>query len=134
MIVDTSAIIAVLQDEADAADIRAALKTAEVIRIAAPTLVELTAVIEGKGDVRLHYQVKRLLELYEVETVPFTDEHVAIAQRAYRDYGRGSGNPAKLNLGDCFSYALASATNEPLLFTGDDFSNTDLVPAVRKDH
>ena len=130
MIIDTSAIIAVFQNEDSAASIRDALRTAVVKRIAAPTLVEITAVIEGKRDVRLHYQVKRFLELYEVETVAFTAEHAEIAQRAYRDYGRGSRSPAKLNLGDCFSYALASATNEPLLYTGDDFSHTDIVPAV----
>ncbi|MFC5381407.1 PIN domain-containing protein [Aquipuribacter nitratireducens] len=61
---------------------------------------------------------------------PFTDEHAALAREAYRRFGRGSGHPARLNLGDCYSYALAAATGERLLFKGDDFGYTDLQPAL----
>ncbi|MDR3070889.1 MAG: type II toxin-antitoxin system VapC family toxin [Propionibacteriaceae bacterium] len=61
--------------------------------------------------------------------MPFTAEHAHLAREAYREFGRGSGHPAHLNLGDCFSYALAAATSLPLLFVGDDFSHTDVVRA-----
>ncbi len=59
-----------------------------------------------------------------------TEAHAAIGRAAHRDYGRGSGHPARLNFGDCFAYALARETGEPLLFTGDDFVHTDLTPAA----
>ena len=60
---------------------------------------------------------------------PVTEAQARIAREAYRDFGRGSGHPARLNFGDCFAYALAKAMNEPLLFKGDDFTHTDLTPA-----
>jgi ribonuclease VapC len=59
-----------------------------------------------------------------------TEEHARIGRAAYRDFGRGSRHPARLNYGDCFSYALAKTTGEPLLFKGNDFNHTDLRPAV----
>lgn len=65
-----------------------------------------------------------------IEIVPVTAEHASLGRAAYRDYGRGSGHPAGLNSGDCFAYALARETGEPLLFKGDHFGHTDLVPAV----
>ncbi|MEZ5088710.1 MAG: type II toxin-antitoxin system VapC family toxin [Micropruina sp.] len=65
--------------------------------------------------------------------MPVTEEQVRAARQAFRDYGRGSGHAARLNLGDCFSYALASVRRQPLLFVGDDFARTDLAPALRGD-
>jgi ribonuclease VapC len=62
---------------------------------------------------------------------PVTEAQARIAREAYRDFGRGSGHPAGLNLGDCFAYALAKAANEPLLFKGNDFARTDVTPALR---
>lgn len=61
---------------------------------------------------------------------PVTEAQVRIARDAYRDFGRGSGNPARLNFGDCFAYALAKVTGEPLLYKGDDFPHTDIEPAL----
>jgi ribonuclease VapC len=66
-----------------------------------------------------------------VEVIDVTAEQAHIARSAYRDFGKGSGHPARLNFGDCFSYALAKTTGEALLFSGDDFGHTDLTPAVR---
>jgi ribonuclease VapC len=66
----------------------------------------------------------------EIVIEPVTEEQAHIARQAYRDYGRGSGHPARLNFGDCFAYALARATGEPLLFKGDDFRHTDIASAV----
>jgi len=130
MIVDTSAIIAIVMNEPHAQALSDALLAADKPRMSAPTLVELQAVLSHKGDVTLTHRTERLLHAYEVTIAPFTVEHADLARRAYRDYGRASGHPAALNLGDCFSYALAAATNEPLLFIGNDFGHTDLVPAV----
>ena len=62
----------------------------------------------------------------QISTVPFTAEQALIARAAYRDYGKGSGHPAQLNLGDCFAYALAKDSGEPLLYKGDDFGHTDV--------
>jgi ribonuclease VapC len=72
-----------------------------------------------------------LLAQLDVRVVPFTPSQATIARQAYRDFGRGSGHPAKLNFGDCFAYALAIDTDEPLLFKGDDFHHTDVRVALR---
>jgi len=71
--------------------------------------------------------VDALLTTLNIAIVPFDEAQAQVARQAYRDFGRGSGHPAKLNLGDCFTYALAARTLEPLLFVGDDFPHTDLV-------
>ena len=71
-----------------------------------------------------------MLAEFGVETIAFDAEQARLASDAYRDYGRGSGHPANLNLGDCYSYALAAQRNEPLLFVGDDFTHTDLESAL----
>lgn len=129
MIVDTSAIVALLLDEPEAVDI-ARLLAAGPARMSAATLVELHAVAAGHLSPAQHRRVERLLVEAEVEIVPFTAEHARVAGQALRDYGRGSGHPARLNLGDAYSYALAASTGEPLLFVGDDFTHTDLDAAL----
>ena len=87
-----------------------------------------------EADVVVHRrQVAGLLELLSalaVEVIPFDSEMATIASQAYRRYGKGSGSPARLNLGDTYSYALAAVTGEPLLFVGEDFTHTDVVPAL----
>lgn len=127
---DTSALVAVLRGEDDADDHLEALASAAVNRISAATLVETTAVVDGPRDPVISRRLDELLALYDVTVEPITAAQAALARAAYRGYGRGSGHPAKLNLGDCFSYALARVTGEPLLFTGDDFTATDLRPAL----
>ena len=131
MIVDTSAVVGILNGEPDAETMEDALVSARTRRMSAATLVELFVVIDGKRDPVRSARLDELLQRSDVEIVDVTAEHARIARRAYRDFGKGSGHPARLNFGDCFSYALARATGEPLLFKGDDFGLTDLAPAIR---
>lgn len=130
MIVDTSALVALLRNEDVAEEIWSATEGQD-LKIATPTLVELGYVIEQRLGAVGRGRVRRLLDLLDVEVVPFTVEHSDLARQALRDYGRTSGSPAKLNLGDSFSYALAAETGEPLLFVGEDFTHTDVTPALR---
>jgi ribonuclease VapC len=126
MILDSSAIIAILNGEPGSAALSQAVETAERVRIAAPTLVELFIVADRARDPRARTALDDLLRALELEVEPFTAEHAAIARQAHRDYGRGSGHPAQLNFGDCFSYALAKSSGETLLYKGDDFVHTDI--------
>ncbi len=130
MIVDSSAVIGILNGESDAEALSNALVSARSRSISAATLVELYAVVDGKRDPVRSARLDELLQRSDVKIVDVTAEHASIARRAFRDFGKGSGHPARLNFGDCFSYALAKTTGEPLLFKGDDFGHTDLTSAV----
>lgn len=130
MIVDTSAVLALLLGEEGADRIDAALQADPAPRIAAPTWVELFVVVNRKLRPQAAQRARRILLTYGVRIEPFTPEHAEVAARALRDYGKGSGHPAGLNLGDSYSYALASVTGEPLLFVGNDFTHTDITPAL----
>jgi ribonuclease VapC len=129
VIVDTSALLAVLQAEAGASDIADALARGEA-RIAAPTLVEARVVMGARFGPTGVRRLDALLRACDVQVVAFDERMAAVASDAYRDFGRGSGHPAGLNLGDTFSYALAAILDEPLLFVGADFIHTDLAPAL----
>lgn len=131
MIVDTSALIAILRSEPDAAVHAAAIEAAATRRLSAANFVEAAAVIDIAGDPVASRRFDELLTVAEVSVVPVTENQARIARQAYRDFGMGSGHPAKLNFGDCFAYALAKETGEPLLFKGDDFGHTDVRPAGR---
>jgi len=129
VIVDTSAIVAIALNEPQRDRLVDVLMDASGPKISAATVVEVAAVLTGRlapEDVR---RVERLIDQLGIETVPFDAEQAASARRAYRAYGRGSGHRAGLNLGDCYSYALADITGEPLLYVGDDFSHTDITAA-----
>lgn len=130
MILDTSAVVAVLRREPEAPAVVETLASAGAVRTSAPTYVELSHVVwqllGPSGLMELETFVRR----YGVEIVPLTAHHAAIARDALRLYGRGSGSQARLNLGDSFSYALAIDSGEPLLFVGEDFAHTDVVPAL----
>ena len=130
MIVDSSAIIAILADEPEATAFSNALEAASNIAIAAPTLVELYIVADRARDPRARSALDDLLRAVDPEIVAFTVDHATIAREAHRNFGRGSGHAARLNFGDCFAYALAKATGEPLLFKGDDFTHTDIRSAL----
>jgi ribonuclease VapC len=132
VIVDTSALVAILRREPDADDLIEALLAADTRRMSAPTYVETAAVVDANRDPVLSRRLDELIDAAALGIEPFTDQHARTARQAYRDFGRGSGHPARLNLGDCFAYALAAATQEPLLFTGDDFVHTDLRPALSR--
>ncbi|MDQ3416877.1 MAG: type II toxin-antitoxin system VapC family toxin [Actinomycetota bacterium] len=133
MIVDTSALVAILRAEDDADRFIGALAGAGRPRISAATLVETAVVVDAVGDPVLSRRLDELVEAAELRVEPLTEQQAAIARQAYRDFGRGSGHPARLNLGDCFSYALASASGAPLLFRGNDFAHTGLASALTEE-
>lgn len=129
MIIDTSALIAILRDEPEAEACATAIEGAAIRRLSAATFVEAAAVIDASRDPVASRRFDELLGEARIAIEPVTEVQARIARDAYRDFGRGSGHPAKLNLGDCFAYALAKVTAEPLLFEGDDFTHTDIRPA-----
>ncbi len=131
MIVDTSALIAILRGEEDAVVYAQAIANADVGRISAATYVETAAVIDINRDPIASRRFDDLLREARLVVEPVTEAQARIAREAYRDFGRGSGHPARLNFGDCFAYALARAMDEPLLFKGDDFVHTDISPALK---
>jgi ribonuclease VapC len=131
VIVDTSALIAILRDEPEAAACAAAIEAAPHRRISAANFVEAAIVIDAARDPVASRRFDELLNEAQLIVESVTEVHARIAREAYRDFGRGSGHPARLNFGDCFAYALARARGEPLLFKGDDFSPTDISPALR---
>ncbi len=94
------------------------------------TLLEATIVVSRSKDARHRRQLDQLITDYGIEIVPVTLAQGALARAAHDAFGRGSGHPAKLNFGDCFAYALAKETGEPLLFKGNDFAQTDIDPAL----
>jgi len=130
VILDTSAVIAVLRNEADAAAFAKAIEKASHRRISAVSYVESAAVVDGGRDPIASRRFDDLLREAEVTIEPVDEEQARIARQAYLDFGRGSGHPAKLNFGDCFAYALAKARREPLLYKGEDFSHTDIASAL----
>ena len=130
MIVDTSALIAILTDEPDGLALSLALDDPEVVRLSAASYLETSIVLDKHRDPVLSGRLDDLIEDVKIVIEPVTAEQAKIARQAYRDYGKGSGHPAGLNFGDCFTYALARVRREPVLFKGDDFVHTDLRPAV----
>ena len=128
MIVDTSAIIAILFNEDDAESFADAIAAADSCRISAATFVEAAIVIETQTKTGASRQFDAFIRRAGIVIEPVTEEHAHIARQAFIDYGKGR-HPAGLNYGDCFSYALAKVSAEPLLFKGKDFAKTDLAAA-----
>lgn len=129
MIVDTSALIAILQDEQESDSFIRSIVSAKLVRISSGTAIELTAVCTRRR-MASRRRVDELFAELGLRTETVTIEQARIGELAYREFGIGSGHPARLNFGDCFAYALAKATGEPLLFKGDDFIHTDITPAL----
>ena len=129
MIIDSSALLAILLDEPERDAFLDLLSESDGVRISAVTYVEAAAVIDRRGGPTLARQLDALLEAAEVDIVDVTARQARLARAAFRDFGRGSGHRAGLNFGDCFSYALARDADAPLLFKGDDFVHTDIRPA-----
>jgi ribonuclease VapC len=129
VIIDTSVVIAILRDEPDAPKFARAIEAAKDRRISAANLVEAAAVIDGSRDAVASRRLDDLFREARLAIEPVTADQARIAREAYRDFGKGSGHPAKLNFGDCFAYALAKSTGEPLLFKGRDFGYTDIARA-----
>jgi ribonuclease VapC len=130
MIIDTSAVIAVLKEESDAPRfLRVLTLSAEPKRMSAANYLEAAIVVDANRNPLLSRRLDELIVQTEIRAEPVTLEQANIARAAYRDFGRGSGHPARLNFGDCFAYALAKSMREPLLFKGDDFPQTDVAIA-----
>jgi ribonuclease VapC len=130
VILDTSALIAILRAEPEALAFAQAIAAAKIRRVSAASYVETAAVIDSAGDAVASRRLDELLEEAGVVIEPVTAEQARLARAAYRDFGKGRGHRAKLNMGDCFSYALAKAFREPLLYKGDDFTHTDVRSAL----
>jgi ribonuclease VapC len=125
VILDTSAVLAILFHEPDAERFARAIATASSRRMSAATLLETTIVLESRSGAAAGYELDSFLQEAEIELEPVTPDQAQAARRAWRRFGKGN-HPAGLNFGDCFAYALAEATREPLLFKGGDFDLTDV--------
>lgn len=125
MIVDSSAILAVLFGEPER-DAFVDLLIDRDARMSAASLTEAGIVADQRSP-RLGRALDALVDQFDITVKPVTRRHAQLARTAYRRYGRGTGSPARLNFGDCLTYALASEAGESLLFKGDDFTHTDLL-------
>ena len=125
MIVDSSAIVAVLRAEPDARKFARAIESAPIRRVSAANYVEAAAVIESGGDPVASRRFDDFFRASRISVEAVTPRQAEIARQAYRDFGKGR-HKAGLNLGDCFAYALAKEMDEPLLFKGKDFNHTDV--------
>ena len=132
MIVDTSAIIAILRDEPDADRYIEALAQVADPLMSAGTYIEAAIVIDANRDPVLSGRFDDLLVAARIGVEPVTARHAEIARQAYRNFGKGSGHLAGLNFGDCLAYALSRATGMPLLYKGNDFSHTDVASALHR--
>lgn len=130
MIIDTSALIAILRAEPDARTYATVIQDAVERRISAANLLETALVIDSSRDPIASRRLDELLREAQITVEPVTERQAHIARAAYRDFGRGSKHVANLNFGDCFAYALAKDKGEPLLFKGKDFRRTDIAAAL----
>lgn len=134
IVVDTSAVVAIFLQEADAADIAIAIAQDEEPTISAATVVETSLVLRGLKQIspaKAEDWLNEFLDIAGMQIEPVTVEQVQAAREAHMRFGRGTGHAARLNYGDCFSYALAKVFGAPLLFKGDDFGHTDVARAMR---
>ncbi|HEY2884959.1 MAG TPA: type II toxin-antitoxin system VapC family toxin [Rhizomicrobium sp.] len=129
MIVDSSAILAILFNESDAESYAHAITDADVCRISAANFVEVAIVVEAQTRASGSRQFDAFFRRAGIVIEPVTEEQAHIARQAYMDFGKGR-HKAGLNFGDCFAYALARTTGESLLFKGDDFKKTDVISAI----
>ena len=130
MIIDTSAVIAILRSEPEAKSYARVIADAAARRVSAVNFVEAAVVIDASRDPIATRRFDDFITEANISIEPVTEVQARIAREAYRDFGRGSGHPAKLNFGDCFAYALARTSGEPLLFKGNDFVHTDITSAL----
>jgi ribonuclease VapC len=125
VIIDTSALIEIVKGQPEAERCFSTLLDADIVRLSAAGLLEVYLVADGLDDPDAGAKATRILRLGRITVEPVTEAQVLIAREASLRYGRGR-HPAKLNFGDCFAYALAKQTGEPLLFVGNDFGQTDV--------
>jgi ribonuclease VapC len=125
MIVDTSAIVAIILDESDAEELERRLLSFARKRMSVASLLEAVMVVRGRRGVTAVEELDQYLAEVRVQFEPVTLRQISLARTAFEAYGKGL-HPAALNFGDCINYALAKSLNEPLLFKGNDFSQTDI--------
>ena len=130
MVIDSSALIAILETEPEAEQLAEAIEQDQVRLISAASVLETTIVIESRRGEGGGKALNMLMEKIAIEVIPVTAEHALIACQAYRRFGKGR-HPAKLNFGDCFSYAAAKLRCEGLLFKGNDFNQTDIACCIQ---
>ncbi len=128
MIIDSSAVVAILNREPEAERYEEAIATATQPRVSVASLLEASIVVEGRGGAAAGDQLDLLVQRFGIALEPVTVEQMQAARRAWRRFGRGN-HPAALNFGDCFAYALAETTGEKLLYKGEDFARTDVEAA-----
>ena len=128
MVIDTSAVLAILLAENDAEQYARAMEAADTRRMSAANYLEAALVIDSRGDAVASREFDLFFRRAGIAIEPVTFEQAQIARQAYRDFGKGK-HPAGLNSGDCLSYALAKFLDEPLLFKGADFPRTDVESA-----
>ncbi|MBI1236888.1 MAG: PIN domain-containing protein [Alphaproteobacteria bacterium] len=126
MIVDSSAILAILFGEPEEDDFRRAIEHAGLSRMSAANWLETSLRVDSRNSPLASHVLDDFMAVSGIEIVSVSIEQVKTARRAFRVYGKGMGHPAQLNFGDCFAYALAKETGEPLLYKGDDFRHTDI--------
>jgi ribonuclease VapC len=129
MILDTSPLVAILANEPDSELYVQAISRAPRCRMSAGNFIELSMVIESQFDAEVVRQCDALFRRIGIMIEPVTVEQAYLARQAFHDFGKGR-HAARLNFGDCFAYALAKITGEPLLFKGEDFKKTDIVSAL----
>ena len=130
MIVDASAVIAILWSEPGFEELSLAIENSRQSTMSAMNFLEAAIIADGTRRPEFSEAFDIFIRTAKIEIAPVTESHARIARQAYRDFGKGSGHRAKLNMGDCFAYALAKATGEPLLFKGNDFIHTDITSAL----
>lgn len=129
MVIDTSALIAILLAEPEAPRLVRAIAVSDTRRVGAPTLVEAAAIMLARKGPAGEIALDALLQRLSIDVVPMTAEAAAAARSAYQRFGKGVGSPGVLNYGDCLAYGIARAEGEALLFKGEDFPRTDVVAA-----
>jgi ribonuclease VapC len=132
VIIDSSALVAILRREPEAETFTDAIMNAETREVSAASYLETGIVIDGSRDPIASHQLDEIIAFFDITIAPVTEAQAKIARAAYRQFGRGSGHGAGLNFGDCFSYALAKDRGQKLLFKGDDFGRTDVATALAK--
>ena len=126
MVIDTSAILCWLKKEPERERIVTALETHPICRISAVSLLETHIVVRAREHPAMIGKLQRFLSEIGTVVMPFDENQARLADVAFLRYGRGQGHPAQLNFGDCAAYALAKSLDEPLLFVGNDFAQTDI--------
>jgi ribonuclease VapC len=126
MVIDTSALVALLLDEAETTQFVSAIAAAPVRLLSAASYLETAIVITARLGPQARGEFDPLIQDLSIDIVPFTREQASFAAAGFDQYGRGRGHAAGLNYGDCFTYGLAKLTGEPVLFKGNDFSRTDI--------